>query len=404
MAAAPGALLNSEYPVQCFIVSAPGQDPERGAAAELAAASGYAVTLLPDLAAVSMRTGATQTTRSLVILLDASAAGDLAEDAIRFAAEQAGAFYLLYVAETIAPVVYKRLLRTHAAEWCRTEGLGNELVESARRLAGSEAIARSGGARIVSFMPSKGGVGNTTLAIEAAMHLSARGKRGGIRIALLDLDLDGGTLADALDLQPRFDIREIMGRPERLDHQLIDVFTSRQSENVDVFASPPRAAGAVEIDPAMVFSVLDLLAERYDLVLIDLPYRPLPFVDNLLQGSDAVVLSGIGTVPGLRRLALGLSHLEGLGLARDKVSVAVNQCETDLLGRPLRRREIARALPGRALLPVRDDAAAVREAANAGRPLSELHPGCRASKDMRRIADWIETTVGIESAARSARP
>ena len=58
-------------------------------------------------------------------------------------------------------------------------------------------------ARVLSFLPSKGGVGNTMLVVETAVCLAARLKRGG-RVAILDLNLQGGTVADALDIEPRF--------------------------------------------------------------------------------------------------------------------------------------------------------------------------------------------------------
>jgi len=394
----PPSSKNAEHRVQCFIVAG-RHEAERNSVADLARESGYAVGLALDLDELKTQPAYSQSVQPLVILLDSDSPSDQAEAATRFAEQEAGHCYLVYVTETISPEDYKRLVRTQRAEWCRREGLPRELADIAQRVSSAEGTAR-GGARIVSFFPSKGGVGNTTLAVEAAIHLARLRKRGA-RIAILDLDLEGGTLADALDVEPRFDIREIVGVPERLDNQLIDIFTSRHSEGVDVFASPRRRAGAAEVDPQMIFAVLDLLASRYDLILLDIPNQRLPFVDNLLQGSDGVVLSGDSTVPALKQIAAKLSHLDDLSVDRAKLLVAVNHCQTDFLGRVVRRVEIARALPGRQISFIRQDVASVRDASNAGRPLAELHPGSRVSKDMRKMAEWIGTAVEITRGTRS---
>jgi pilus assembly protein CpaE len=383
--------------VHCFIVSATAQDEKLAIAAKLAGQSGFPASVAPDLAGLSTEAAFTGGRQPLVVLLDHGPGGASAEAAIAFAEEQAGHAFLIYVAETIAPDDYKRLLRRQSADWCRWDDLPRELSDAALRLAGGEAVSR--GARVVSFLPSKGGVGNTTLAIETAVHLATQRKRGGARIAILDLNLDGGTLADALDAEPRFDLRELAGRPERLDVQLIDIFASRHSDRLDIFASPSPSAGAADVDPQMIFAVLDLMAQRYDLILLDIPNQRLAWIDNLLQGSDGIVVCGGSTVPELKKLATRLTQLDRLAVEARAMVVAVNRCETNAFGRFVRRQEIERALPGRAVFLVRQDDVALREAHNTGRPLSEVSPGKRVGKDMRQIADWIETTMGRRGGA-----
>ncbi|MCJ2039282.1 AAA family ATPase [Methylobacterium sp. J-059] len=380
--------------MRCFIVGADTQAAAR--LGSVAADLGFTVSTLAAMDALRIDKQFLATPRALVLVADSS----LAFEAADFAVQAAGQAFVVLVADTVVPEAYKALVRSGSGEWIQWGSCEVELAEVAL---GFSAPAHSdGGARVVSFLPSKGGVGNTTLVIEAAVHLSnrlANPRRGGARVAVLDLNLQGGTLADCLDVEPRFDIAEIVGRPERLDEQLIEVFTSRYANRLDIFASPMRASGAEEVGPGLIFTFIDAISARYDAILLDLPETWLAWTDTLIQGSDAVVVTGTTTVPALRRLSLRLAHVADLGVPEGKRAVAVNQVCTDLFGRFKRRPEIERVLDGHRLFFVRRDGSALEDASDSGRPLLESAPDSRVGRDIRRLATWIEGLVAGSAAA-----
>ena len=363
--------------------------------------AGFSVETVPDLDTLKSSRGFIEATRPIVLVADPASDQAMVEAAILFAAKEVGHAYLVYVSDSIESETYKRLVRTQAGDWSKWDLLQNEIPEFIKRVSSAELIGSS--AKIISFYPSKGGVGNTMLAIETAIAIASARTFKNAKIALLDLNFEGGTLADALDIEARFDIHEIANHPERLDNQLIDVFTSRYSDRLDVFATPLRMAGSGEIAPQLVFAVLDLLASRYDIIIIDIPNQHLMWSDNLLQGSDAVVASGTSTVPALKQLGAKLARLDVLKISPDKTAIVVNQCEKTILGQIVRRKEISHALPDRRLFFVRDDVAAVRAAANAGRSLIELSGGGNVSKDIRKIADWITAVTGVPIESKSEK-
>lgn len=347
--------------------------------------------------------------RPIVVVPDGPGGARIA-DVLAFAEHEGAHAHTIYVADTIAPELYKRLLRTGVAEWTTWDDVPRELAEAMGRH--PEAVSAGGlagdSAKIASFVPSKGGVGTTTLALETGIHLASRrktaGKRAGMRTAIVDLDLRGGTLADLLDVEPRFDIREIGGNPDRLDEHLIDILTSRHASQLDVFASPIRRIDPNEIDPQIVFAFLDAISRRYDVVLIDTPHHGLPWIDNLIQGSDAVVVTGGGTVPALKQLRAALSGLGEIAVPMDKVAAVVGPCDADLIGRVTRRREIDKALPEYHRFYIRRDVAAVAAAHDSGRPLMEMSPGSRVARDIRMLAEWVGGLTGASSAADPAVP
>ncbi|MCJ2109394.1 AAA family ATPase [Methylobacterium sp. E-041] len=380
--------------MRCFIVGADSQGAAR--LGSVAADLGFTVSTVAAMDALRIDKQFLATPRALVLLADSS----LAFDAADFAVQAAGQAFVVLVADTVVPEAYKALVRSGSGEWIQWGSCEAELAEVA--LSFSAPAHSDGGARVVSFLPSKGGVGNTTLVIEAAVHLSnrlANSRRGGGRVAVLDLNLQGGTLADCLDVEPRFDIAEIIGRPERLDEQLIEVFTSRYANRLDIFASPMRASAAEEVGPGLIFTFIDAISARYDAILLDLPETWLAWTDTLIQGSDAVVVTGTTTVPALRRLSLRLAHVAGLGVPEGKRAVAVNQVCTDLFGRFKRRPEIERVLDGHRLFFVRRDGSALEDASDSGRPLLESAPDSRVGRDIRRLATWIEGLVAGSAAA-----
>lgn len=373
--------------MRSFIV---GLDPDGGSRlARLSSAIGSPISVLPSLDALVPELTRPGTVRILVLLADPS----LTREASRLVAAHGEAAFVVVVADTIPPDDYKVLVRTGAGDWVQWVSCDVELPEVVKRFAAP--VHGGTGGRIVTFAPSKGGVGNTSLVAEIGVLLSGQktaSGRAASRIAVLDLNFQGGTLADTLSIEPRFDLAEVAGRPERLDEQLTEVFASRYGERLDVFAPPPRPVMPDNIAPNLIFTFIDTIGPRYDLVLVDLPPLALGWTETLIDGSDAVVVTGIATVPGLRRLCDRLSRLEDLSGPAHRL-VVVNQAETDLMGRFVRRAEVDRLLGGRDNLLVRRDCASMEMAANAGQPLVETAPDGRLGRDIRRIAKWIEAVA-----------
>lgn len=376
--------------MQCFLVGA-GEDGPGVGLADFVQTLGLQPASSPDLARLRDDKRFVAGPRSLVVIPEtASHPLDMTE-AIDFAKELGGQTFVVCLADTVAPDDYKRLVRTGSAEWITWRDHREELRDLVGRLTADASPGRA--ASVLSFVPSKGGVGNTTVVIEVAMHLSTRRKRGGARVAIVDLNLQGGTVADALDIEPRFDVAEIMHRPERLDEHLIDVFTSRHSKTLDVFATPVSRVALDAVNPAIIFTFIDAIASRYDAILFDLPAHWSSWTDNLLQGSDAVVVCGGESVPALRRLVATLAHVDELAVPDGKVAVVVNAVETDLLGRVARRALIERALARRRTFMVRRDGEGVANALDVGRPLSEVGGKTKVVRDIRRLAEWVETVA-----------
>jgi len=350
---------------------------------------GFATKVVADFSS-AQRTLDRRGEKPIVIVPEIGVESASADQVVEFAEAEGGEVFVVYIADTISAEMYKRLVRTGTGEWIKWETVARELVDVVRRAHHREI---GGSAKVVSFLPSKGGVGNTTIALECGVHLSAARKRSqNDRLAVLDLNFQGGTLAEALDLEPRFDVTEIMHRPERLDDQLIDIFTSRFSSGLDIFSSPTRFMQGEDVDPRIIYALLDALGRRYSSVLVDLPQHWLPWIDNVLQGSDAVVITGTSTVPGVKRMISCIQHIDEIKVPPERVSLAVNTCATDLFGRVSRRSELESTFKGRNVIYIPSDRVAV-DALNSGQPISAVAPRKSITKSLQGLAGWIEKVL-----------
>lgn len=237
--------------------------------------------------------------------------------------------------------------------------------------------------QIFSFLSAAGGVGTTTLAVEAAMLLLRAGKEGST--CLVDLDFQNGACADYLDLEPRLDIDEIGPHPERLDLQLLEVMLNRHASGLPLLAAKPRPAQRGDLDAAFVTRLLDLVSSRFENVVIDLPRSWQSWTDQVLLGSNRIYVIADMTVPGLR-LARRLTSALSARLPELKPRVIVNRFEQQLLfGTGLRRADLERALEGFFEGTVANNYRLVREAIDRGLPLEAIKAGSNVSTDLRRI-------------------
>jgi len=145
------------------------------------------------------------------------------------------------------------------------------------------------GARIVSLVNQKGGVGKTTTAVSLAVALARRGQR----VLLVDLDPQANaTSALGVLRSDRPGVYDAL-----LDETPIDECIARvEAEGVDLVPSSAELSGAeVELVPVLarerrLVNALQPVRERYDWVLIDCPPSLGLLTINALTASDSVII------------------------------------------------------------------------------------------------------------------
>jgi pilus assembly protein CpaE len=307
--------------------------------------------------------------------------------------------FFVLISDEIAIPDYKALLRSGGADWVSTNADPREILDIiARRQARAGAEARSGGSSerrsaVISFVPSAGGVGNTTLALEAGVYLKrskATRERG---ICLFDLDFQSGNVCDYLDIEPRLQIAEISANPERLDAQLFDIFISRHGSGLDVLAAPRTKFEVCDIDVSALDTLFGIAAVRYDLILIDLPTTWLSWTPKIIAASDAALVTGLNTVPSLRQTVETLAAVRDIPHAPSNIAVAINRCQRRIIGGIARRHHVETTLAREQIFYVGEEPMAL-ESINTGVPMGMSNSFRSIGRDIAALAQFC---AGVRS-------
>ncbi len=306
--------------------------------------------------------------------------------------------FFIVVSDEISGSDYKRLLRSGGADWVSANAPAREIFDIiVQRPAGSEAAVTGKAPILVSFVPSAGGVGNSTLAIEVAIQMRRAKATANRRVCLIDLDFQTSHVCDYLDIEPRLHIEEISANPKRLESQLFEVFVSHHSSGLDVFASPRSKFDTCGLDFAALDGLFGLISTRYDLILIDFPVNWYSWTPKIIAASSGVIVSGVNTIPGLRQIAEALTSLRATTDLFAEIRVAINNCERGLFGRVARRQHVDSVLPGEQIFYVRNDPTAV-ESINTGMPMTLSVSRRGISKDIAKMTAFC-TGLTSQSAA-----
>jgi pilus assembly protein CpaE len=125
---------------------------------------------------------------------------------------------------------------------------------------------RREGGIVCSFTSVVGGVGVTTLSANlglALRHLLSK------RVALVDLDLQSGGLAVALNLEPEVTILPLIRLERKLDSMQMESALTKHPSGIYLLAAPKRIEESEMISDLTVATVLDLMRQLFDFVIVD---------------------------------------------------------------------------------------------------------------------------------------
>jgi pilus assembly protein CpaE len=154
--------------------------------------------------------------------------------------------------------------------------------------------------KLVFVLGVRGGVGATTIAVNAAMRLADKGQRW---VMLVDLDLEGGDAALQLAASPTNALHEALERPERVDKLFLERGALHVGDRLDLLASLEPFGRGVTIKDDAVLALIDKLLLRYRFVFVDLPTAAGASLVQALHRPSACVLVSSASLASARDLA-----------------------------------------------------------------------------------------------------
>jgi Flp pilus assembly CpaE family ATPase len=257
-------------------------------------------------------------------------------------------------------------------------------------------------ARLITVASATGGCGKTFFATSAASVLANQGWR----VLLVDLDLQFGEVAAALQIQHPYSIYDGLYRTtgERLpaegfSEHLADL-VCHHSLGFDVLTAPRDPVLADYVGARDAGIVLDSVLPHYDVVIVDTPPSLNDVVIAALDRSDIIEVLATPDVPSLRNLTAFTDVLRRLGLQDDRLRLILNKADKDV---GVSVGQANEAFDGRFRTVLPSDRA-VSRAVNLGTTVAAHEPRAKVSKALVPAIQVVATELGLTRAHTSLAP
>jgi pilus assembly protein CpaE len=245
---------------------------------------------------------------------------------------------------------------------------------------------------LVTVFSAKGGCGKTTVATNLAAALADGGRH---QVCLVDLDLAFGDVAIALQLFPAHTIADAVPLAGNLDAQALASLLTPHSPGLTTLVAPVEPGHAESIPASLVTTILELLKQSFEYVVVDTPPA---FDDHVLAAfdqSDLVALMATLDIPALKNLKLTLETLELLNYPRERWRIVLNRSDSKV-GLALSEVEKTLKVPISLQVPSSRD---VPASINRGVPIVLDDPKHPVSQAIKAFAERAVVTQGGSGAS-----
>lgn len=250
---------------------------------------------------------------------------------------------------------------------------------------------------IVVYSP-QGGAGCTTIATNLASGLM----REGIKVLLIDADLQFGDVAMFLNLTAQSTIADIAEDVEELDTDFLDNIVVTHDSGLKSLLGPARPALADEIRenyPNAVREIISKINTYYDFIIVDTSSTLDAVNIPLLDIATKILLVVNPTLPSVKNSRLILDLFDQLAYPQEKVVLTLNRANDDrrkgsgITSERIEnwlKRSVSAQIPGGENVE-----RAILHAVNKGIPLIALERDHSKSptRDFVALADHIYTTL-----------
>jgi pilus assembly protein CpaE len=270
-------------------------------------------------------------------------------------------------------------LRAGAREFLRLPIIPDELktvITRVGEIGSIEAKVNKKRGRVIAVFSNKGGCGASFLAANLAVALEQNA-------VLVDLNLQASSQDLFFGVRPKFSIVDLVQNRARLDDRLLAGFLVEHSLKLSLLAAPLEAEAAEDVRAEHVVEVIQMLRERYEFVVLDLPHTFDAVTIAALDQADEILLVLTLDILAARAAQRALAIFGRLGYSTGKVRLVLNRWSKQS---DLELRHVERFLGERIAIFISDDYAAVVNSINLGKPLVETQAGSTVVAELKRLA------------------
>jgi pilus assembly protein CpaE len=247
---------------------------------------------------------------------------------------------------------------------------------------------------VVSVLGTRGGVGATTVATNLAWVMAFDKKRDTI---LMDLDLQDGSIALALDVEPSHGLREVLDNPSRIDSLFITSVGVKCGDHLTVMAAEEGVDDEVHYNTSAVSLLIEELRKQTPAIVVDVPRKAAAARAAVLAASTDIVVVTDMTLAGLRDAIRFNAMIHQVASSARVIFVANRDGGKEAT---VSKAEFEKALGKPINVMIVDDPKANQAAANAGKPIVAAASGSKMTAGFKSIANLIMADAASGKSAK----
>jgi pilus assembly protein CpaE len=342
----------------------------------------------------------------LAVDQDDEADADLLADLIKRASAQK--IKVLIVAEEVSPIVLHKLLKFGAEEFIPyplPDGALNDAIDRMRKRVEEAAMVaaniqnnlKATGDRdgvVIPVQGLAGGTGSTTFAVNLAWELAnVDAGDEALRVCILDLDLQFGSVATYLDLPRREAVFEMLSDTSSMDSESFMQAMLSFQEKLHVLTAPGDLIPLDILDQDDVQKILEMARRNFDYVVVDMPTSVVMWTETVLMASHVYFAMTELDMRSAQNTLRMIRALKGEELPYDKLRYVLNRAPgfTDLNGKS-RVKRMAESLDIAIEVLMPDGGKQVVQSNDHGVPLSDVAVKNPLRKEIQKLAESIHET------------
>lgn len=233
--------------------------------------------------------------------------------------------------------------------------------------------------QVYTVFSTKGGVGKTFVSINLAASLAKKPEK---RVVLVDLDLDFGNAALALNLYPKFTITDVIDDIRHMDSDLIESYLIPHESGIKVLPANLQPNMNDFINAEHIHVILEALRESFDYVVVDMPGRFVETIMPALALADQLLVITTPELSAVRNIKVLLVTLKDLNFPQSKIRIVLNK--EDLRGE-IKKNDVETTLNKKVDASIGLDYHRVLSSLNRGVPLVYEYPKNTLSKNFEKM-------------------
>ena len=320
----------------------------------------------------------------------------------------------LVIAEEVSPIALHQLLKVGAEEFVPyplPDGALHDAIDRMREKAARSHITQDDAPKIKAtgdrdgvLLPVQGlagGTGATNFAVNLAWELANLEDDDDVRVCILDLDLQYGSVSTYLDLPRREAVFELLQDTSMVDQDSFLQALLTYNDKLHVMTAPSELIPLDIVGPEEIEKIIEIARTNFDYVVIDMPSSVVMWTETILNAAHVFFATCELDMRSAQNTLRMIRALKGEGLPFQKLRYVLNRAPgfTDLSGKS-RVKRMAESLDIKIEVLMPDGGKQVVQSNDHGMPLADTAAKNPLRKEIQKLAESIhETNLSVAESA-----